>query len=109
MVRQRGYQPKKRNANNRREKRIFLLAAEGKNKTEQNYFSHFKNDNIAIRFVRGNYTDPVQMTKRLLEDYDEYGLTGSDYAACFVDSDFDVKKDAQLERADKLLKKNKKR
>lgn len=102
-----GYQPKKRNSRTRREKRVLLLAAEGKNKTETNYFSKFKSDKFVIRFVRGNETDPVRMTKQLLRDYEELDLSDADYAACLVDSDFDTKKDVQLKQADKLIAKAK--
>lgn len=83
-------------------KKILLLAVEGKNKTESNYFQSIASSYVDVRIVRGNETDSVSMTKRMLYEY-EGNLQDSDYAACLVDSDFDVQKDAQLQAADKLI------
>lgn len=78
------------------------MAVEGKNKTESNYFQSVASPYVDVRIVRGNETDPVGMAKRMLYEY-EGNLQDSDYAACLVDSDFDVQKDAQLQAADKLI------
>lgn len=109
MVSRKGYSPKRRGTHRRQEKKVLLIAAEGNNKTEKNYFKQFANDYVAIRFVRGNETDPVQMAKHLIEDCQELELSESDYAVCLVDSDFDLQKNAQLKCADEqLIKANKK-
>lgn len=102
MVSRRGYIQKKRLGRHRQMKKILLLAVEGKNKTESNYFQSIASSYVDVRIVRGNETDPVSMTKRMLYEY-EGNLQDSDYAACLVDSDFDVQKDAQLQAADKLI------
>lgn len=78
------------------------MAVEGKNKTESNYFQSIASPYVDVRIVRGNETDPVGMAKRMLYEYEGI-LQDSDYAACLVDSDFDVQKDAQLQAADKLI------
>ena len=103
MVSRKGYSPKRRGTHRRQEKKVLLIAAEGNNKTEKNYFKQFANDYVAIRFVRGNETDPVQMAKHLIEDCQELELSESDYAVCLVDSDFDLQKNAQLKCADEQL------
>ena len=107
MVSRKGYTQKKRRGRYRQTKKILLLAVEGKNKTESNYFQSIASlyvdvRNVDVRIVRGNETDPVGMTKRMLYEY-EGNLQDSDYAACLVDSDFDVQKDAQLREADQLI------
>lgn len=102
MVSRKGYTRKKRRGRYRQTKKILLLAVEGKNKTESNYFQSIASSYVDVRIVRGNETDPVSMTKRMLYEY-EGNLQDSDYAACLVDSDFDVQKDAQLQAADKLI------
>lgn len=102
MVSRKGYTQKKRRGRYRQTKQILLLAVEAKNKTESNYFQSIASSYVDVRIVRGNETDPVSMTKRMLYEY-EGNLQDSDYAACLVDSDFDVQKDAQLQAADKLI------
>lgn len=102
MVSRKGYTQKKRRGRYRQTKQILLLAVEGKNKTESNYFQSIASPYVDVRIVRGNETDPVGMAKRMLYEYEGI-LQDSDYAACLVDSDFDVQKDAQLQAADKLI------
>lgn len=102
MVSRKGYTQKKRRGRYRQTKKILLLAVEGKNKTESNYFQSVASPYVDVRIVRGNETDPVGMAKRMLYEY-EGNLQDSDYAACLVDSDFDVQKDAQLREADHLI------
>ena len=66
MSRQRGYQAKRRNTGERKRKRLILLSAEGKNKTETQYFTDMARAlNLNIRFAPGNYTDPVHMVDAL--------------------------------------------
>ena len=104
-----GYTPKKRKTRNRQPKKILLINAEGKNKTEKNYFHSFVSDSLAVHFCGGNDTDPVNTVKKLVAEYQKYGLGTDDFAACFVDSDFDVQKDKQLLEADRHLKAAKKK
>ena len=104
-----GYTPKKRKTRNRQPKKILLINAEGKNKTEKNYFHSFVSDSLAVHFCGGNDTDPVNMVKKLVAEYQKYGLGTDDFAACFVDSDFDAQKDKQLLEADRFLKVAKKK
>lgn len=104
-----GYTPKKRKTRNRQPKKILLINAEGKNKTEKNYFHSFVSDSLVVHFCSGNDTDPVNMVKKLVAEYQRYELGVGDFAACFVDSDFDEQKDKQLLEADRRLKDTKKK
>lgn len=98
-----GYAKKTRNSKLRRQKAILLINAEGKNKTEVNYFKRFNSDSVSVVSCKGNYTDPVNMTKRLLAEYDANGLRANDFAVCLVDTDFDNAKDEQIKVADKMI------
>ncbi len=102
MIKKTGYQPKKRNSYQRKRKSIVLLAAEGKNKTETQYFKSISSPNYVIHFAPGNYTDPVNMLHALKKEYDELELDSQlgDMAFCLVDSDMDPFKDSQLSKAD---------
>lgn len=109
MKNSRGYRPKQRNSGKRKRKRVILLATEGKNKTETQYFSEFaKAQNEFVRFVPGNYTDPVQMAVALRAKSTEMELDPSlgDKAYCLVDADFDDAKDKQIAGADKIAFEN---
>lgn len=103
MVSRKGYTQKKRRGRYRQTKKILLLAVEGKNKTESNYFQSIASPYVDVRIVPGNETDPVRMARHMLDEYAERELQASDYAACLVDSDFDLQKDTQLQAADKLI------
>lgn len=52
---------RRRKIGSRKRKSIILIAAEGKNETEKNYFKHFRNDKFVIEFTKGNDTDPENM------------------------------------------------
>lgn len=103
MVSRRGYTPKKRPGRYRQTRKLLLLAVEGRNKTESNYFQAVASPYVDVRIVPGNETDPVKMARHMLDEYAERELQASDYAACLVDSDFDAQKDTQLQAADKLI------
>ena len=97
-------QEKRRNTANRKPKRIILIAAEGTNKTETNYFKGIHSDAVRFLFTSGNETDPVKLMKRLLKEFGELGLEEDDLAFCLVDGDVDPSKDRQIAEADKLAK-----
>lgn len=54
-----------RNNHNRKSKRVVLVAYEGENKTEKNYFDNFlgRDKNYIIKSVPGNETDPINLVK----------------------------------------------
>lgn len=79
---------------------MLLIAAEGNNKTETNYFRNFQRDNVSIKTISGNETSPVQLADRLIHEANDLDLQEDDLAVCLVDSDFDSAKDIQLKQAD---------
>ena len=107
MRNRKAYKPKQRNSNTRTPKRILLIKAEGKNKTEINYFNNFKSDTINVVLAKGNETDPENMMQQLVKQYNSDDLDDDDLAVCLVDADFDSSKDAQLKAAEKLIPKEK--
>ena len=104
----RGYQAKKRNTGERKRKSLILLSAEGKNKTETQYFTDMaKALNLNIRFAPGNYTDPIHMVEALIKACQEHelGTEPEDRAFCLVDSDVNTDKNVQLAKADSMSQK----
>lgn len=102
---------KGRNTGARKRNAIILIAAEGNNKTEENYFRQFPCKKYNIRFSKGNETDPKKMMGHLLEDCENMGIgqEAGDRAFCLVDNDVDVQKDCQIAKADEMARKSKKK
>ena len=102
-----GYLAKKRNTGKRKRRRIILLAVEGKNKTETNYFRGFDSKDIKIVFASGNDTDPINMAKSLVEDYELNDLDEKlgDAAFCVVDGDVSKTREKQILEADRIVHK----
>ena len=90
----------------RKPKNKILIAAEGKNKTEKIYFNHFDNgeQSYSISFAKGNYTDPLNLVKMLVEEIKRIGLdlTDDDQAYCVFDTDMNPLKNNQILVAKKL-------
>ena len=102
-----GYVAKKRNTGKRKRRRIVLLAVEGNNKTETNYFRGFDSKDTKIIFASGNDTDPINMANSLVEDYKFNELDGElgDAAFCVVDGDVSRTREKQVLEADRIVKK----
>ena len=87
---------RQRNRNYRKSKRVILVAYEGKNKTERNYFDSFKSieKNYTIKVVPGNETDPVNLVKQTIEKSKELRLVleDDDRAFCIFDTDVNPNK-----------------
>lgn len=92
----------------RSERKVLLIATEGNNKTETNYFRSFNNrqSEYRIQMASGNNTDSIKIVEDLIraarkEDLDyEYG----DAAIAIIDTDFG--KEKQIEQARILAQKN---
>lgn len=101
---------RKRNRNNRRSKRVILVAYEGKNKTEKNYFNSFQgpNKNYVIKAVPGDETDPVSLVKQTIQKAKDskLNLEDDDRAFCVFDTDTNSKKNSQIREAIKLANQN---
>ena len=101
---------KKRGQVTRKRKPVILISTEGKNKTEEIYFNNFKrNNNYSIIYSKGNYTDPINMVNALQSDIKKMELQKryGDIAYCVFDTDVDISKQEQINKAlSKLKNKN---
>lgn len=99
-----------RNQNNRKSKRVILVAYEGKNKTEKNYFDNFndRDKNYVIKTVPGNETDPINLVNQTIQKSRDLKLKldDDDRAFCIFDTDIDVKKNNQIKDAISLALNN---
>lgn len=101
---------RKRNVHNRKPKKIILLAYEGANKTEKNYFDNFmtREGNFIIKTVPGNETDPENLVKQTIKKVKDLDLDleSDDKAYCIFDTDTKKRKNSQIDMAIKLAKSN---
>ena len=100
---------RRRNINSRKSKRVILVAVEGKNKTENNYFNNYRlrDKDYIIKLVPGNETDPINLVNKTIIKVKELGLNleENDRAYCIFDTDLDERKNMQIIKARKLAKK----
>ena len=100
-----------RNRQNRKPKRVILIACEGNNKTEKNYLNNFSglDKNYKIAIVPGNETDPLNLVKQTINAIKNKGLdlNDDDKAFCIFDTDINPIKNKQIKEAVKLSRKNK--
>ena len=101
---------RQRNRNNRKPKRVILVAYEGKNKTERNYFESFKGieKDYTVKAVPGNETDPVNLVKQTIQSIRELklDLDADDRAFCIFDTDVNPQKNIQIKDAIGLATQN---
>ena len=60
---------RRRNTHSRKSKKVILVAYEGNNKTEKNYFKNFsgREKNYVIEVVPGNETDPENLVRQTIQ------------------------------------------
>lgn len=83
---------KKRGASVRKSKPVYLIIAEGKNKTETLYFSNYQEQGrlYSIRFVKaGNKTDAESLYKTLVAKWNELELSSENGDRGFIVLDMD--------------------
>lgn len=101
---------RRRNINSRKSKRVILVAFEGKNKTENNYFNNYRlrDKDYIIKLVPGNETDPINLVNKTIIKVKELGLNlkENDRAYCIFDTDLDERKNIQIAKARELAKKH---
>ena len=101
---------RRRNTHSRKSKKVILVAYEGNNKTEKNYFKNFsgREKNYVIEVVPGNETDPENLVRQTIQKTKHLGLdlTEDDMAYCIFDADIKPAKDKQIISAIKLAKDN---
>ena len=88
----RSFQKKKRNLVKRERKPVMLITAEGKNKTEQLYFTSFQNQHgkYSVKFIKtGNETDPEGMYKALDAYWKRNDLSEKDGDKAYIVLDLD--------------------
>ena len=94
----------------RQRKFVILIASEGKNKTEKNYFHNFQKSKSPynIVFANGNDTDPLRMVNLLIKQIKKYNLdlAGKDKAYCIFDTDINPTKNKMIRDAKALAKEN---
>ncbi len=87
----------------RKQKNKIIIAVEGKNKTEKLYFNNFDNGkkSYSISFAKGNYTDPLNLVKMLIEEMKKIGvdLSDGDRAYCIFDTDIEPIKNTVIKEA----------
>ena len=104
----RSFNVKQRGNNKRRQKAVYLIIAEGKNKTETYYLLNFQDQDKAytMRFAKaGNNTDAESLYKTLVAKWEELGLSeqDGDKGYIVVDIDNDEKK---AQKVAKLIRDN---
>ena len=102
------FQKKKRNDVRRTRKPVMLIAAEGRNKTEKQYFSSFQDQhgNYSIRFATGLETDPVGMLKAMEKAWKKNELSEKDGDKAYIVLDMDCKPE-KIQLVKELKKKSK--
>lgn len=96
----RSFSSKKRNKQNRKEKPMIIITAEGKNETEAQYFNNFRTADCPyiIKFHKaGHLTDPTKLAESIRKRWDaeEADVRTGDMA--FVVADLDNKADKAKE------------
>lgn len=105
----RSFQKKKRNVASRQRKPVMLITAEGKNKTEQLYFTSFQSQHgkYSVKFIKTSKdTDPAGMYKSLESYWKNNDLSGANGDKAYIVLDLDCcEKKAKL--IEELSKKSK--
>jgi len=99
---------KERGKATRKRRKVIIIAVEGKNRTERNYFNEFNRDQkeYKILFAKGNETDPVGIVRNAINSSasEELDYKSGDLCFCVFDTDF--QKEDQLRKAASLANKN---
>lgn len=105
MVLKKGRKNKKRTV-----RKILAISAEGKNKTERNYFKRFNKfqDKFAINIIPGNETDPVNLVSAAISysKKEELDFHSGDIALALIDVDVNHEQVKQIREAIAIAQKN---
>lgn len=104
----RNFQKKKRNDVKRKRKPVMLIAAEGKNKTEKQYFYSFQEQHgkYTIHFATGLETDPFGMLKTVEKAWKNKELSEKNGDKAYIVLDMDCKPE-KIRLVKELQKKSK--
>ena len=99
---------KERKSYTKKRNNIILIATEGKNKTEKNYFQGFNKllKGCNIIFSDGNNTDPVKIVKDAINTARNKDIESQQGDTIFAVFDTDFNKESQISEARKLAEKN---
>lgn len=101
------YKPRGRNRNSKSRNPLIIIACEGKNKTEENYFKNYNSRKCIIRFSKGNSTDPVGIVNDLIKFINaEVGRESGDKYYAVFDTDVNKNLQSQIDEAKSIAKKN---
>ena len=99
---------KSRGIATRKQRKLVLIGAEGKNKTEIMYFREFNHvqKTYMIKAAKGNSTDPEGIVKDTIKSIrlEELNFKEGDMAFCAFDTDMDHGKQVQIDTAVRLAK-----
>lgn len=97
---------KQRGRYTRERKHVILIATEGDNKTEKNYFHEFNGrmNDVSIVFSDGNSTDPVKIVMDAIRSAKKRGIDFSYGDKAYAVFDVDFNKEKQIAEARKLAK-----
>ena len=96
----RSFSSKKRNKQNRKEKPMIIITAEGKNETEAQYFDGFRTPDChyIIKFHKaGHLTDPTKLAESIRKRWDKEEADVRTGDMAFVVVDLDNKEDKAKE------------
>lgn len=91
MGMKRNFDTSRRNHGTRKSKNVVLIATEGNNKTEKNYFQSLfrRSSKYVVHFAHGNETDPINLLGHLRDDYQKGQMNAEDGDRAFVVLDLD--------------------
>lgn len=99
---------KKRDRVNRSRTKLILMGTEGNNKTEKLYFTDLfrNNKSYRVRFTNSTDTDPIRIVEATARQIvkDDIDLKDGDLAFCAIDTDTNTEKQAQIDKAIELAK-----
>ena len=101
---------KRRGKVSRSRAKLILIGAEGHNKTEKIYFNELFRDkkDYRVKFTSSTETDPVGIVEAVKKSIKSESLDfkNGDLAFCTVDTDTDISKQSQIDKALSLAEKN---
>ena len=105
----RSFDFKRRGVPRRKRKPTYLIIAEGRNKTETNYFSHFQDQEkpYILRMVKaGSNTDIESLYKTICNRWEELELSEEEGDCAFIVFDLD-NSESKIEKVETIIKNNK--
>lgn len=94
---------KKRESGKRKERCILLIGLEGRNKTEKGYFTGLSREQnqYIVKYSDKGDTDPISIMEMMKQEMKrlDFDPEEGDVAICMIDTDTDLSKQDQIDRA----------